>query len=100
MVQNGPKLTQNDLFWIFFWFYDNQGYKSYNLRANKFFVHYPFKCKVSVCQACVIAFSTVDRPSLVAVRKWRKKVEEECGDIPMVMVQNKIDLISQSEINQ
>merc|ERR1712130_636670 len=26
--------------------------------------------------------------------------EDECGDIPMVMVQNKIDLISQSDINQ
>lgn len=51
-------------------------------------------------QACVVAFSTTDRDSLLAVRKWRKKVEEECGDIPMVLVQNKIDLISQSEIDQ
>ena len=51
-------------------------------------------------QACVIAFSTTDRSSLLAVRRWRKKVEEECGDIPMVLVQNKIDLISQSEIEQ
>jgi len=51
-------------------------------------------------QACVVAFSTTDRDSLLAVRKWRKKVEDECGDIPMVLVQNKIDLISQSEIDQ
>jgi len=51
-------------------------------------------------QACVIAFSTTDQQSLLAVRKWRKKVEDECGDIPMMMVQNKIDLISQSDINQ
>ena len=49
-------------------------------------------------QAC--AFSTTDRASLLAVRRWRKKVEDECGDIPMVLVQNKIDLISQSEIDQ
>ena len=28
------------------------------------------------------------------------QVEDECGDIPMVLVQNKIDLISQSEIDQ
>ena len=35
-----------------------------------------------------------------AVRKWKKKVEDECGDIPMVLVQNKIDLVSQSEIDQ
>jgi len=51
-------------------------------------------------QACVIAFSTTDRDSLLAVKNWRKKVEDECGDIPMVMVQNKIDMIAQSEINQ
>ena len=51
-------------------------------------------------QACVVAFSTTDRDSLLAVRKWRRKVEDECGDIPMVLVQNKLDLIAQSEINQ
>ena len=38
--------------------------------------------------------------------EWHKvelftfQVEDECGDIPMVLVQNKIDLISQSEIDQ
>ena len=50
--------------------------------------------------ACIVAFSTTDRDSLTAVRHWRKKVEEECGDIPMVMVQNKIDMISSAEIEQ
>ena len=50
-------------------------------------------------QACVVAFSTTDRDSLLAVSKWRTKVEDECGDIPMVLVQNKIDLISKAEIN-
>ena len=49
--------------------------------------------------ACVFAFSTTDRQSLLDVRKWRKKVGQECGDIPMVMVQNKIDLIYQAQIN-
>ena len=50
-------------------------------------------------QACVVAFSTTDRDSLLAVSKWRKKVEDECGDIPMVLVQNKIDLIAQSQVS-
>ena len=50
-------------------------------------------------QACVVAFSTTDRDSLLAVRKWRKKVEDECGDIPMVLVQNKIDLITQAHMS-
>ena len=50
-------------------------------------------------QACVVAFSTTDRDSLLAVRKWRKKVEDECGDIPMVLVQNKIDLITAGRVS-
>ncbi|XP_059088530.1 ras-related protein Rab-23-like isoform X1 [Tigriopus californicus] len=51
-------------------------------------------------QACVVAFSTTDRASFQAVKKWRKKVEDECGgsSIPMVLVQNKIDLMHQSAV--
>jgi len=51
-------------------------------------------------QACVVTFSTTDRDSFFAVRKWKKKVEDECGNIPMVLVQNKIDLIQQSAVDQ
>uniref|UniRef100_A0A0K2UFP6 RAB23, member RAS oncogene family [Orcinus orca] n=2 Tax=Lepeophtheirus salmonis TaxID=72036 RepID=A0A0K2UFP6_LEPSM len=50
-------------------------------------------------QACVIAFSTTDRSSFEAVGKWKKKVEDECGSIPMVLVQNKIDLEHESVVN-
>ena len=50
-------------------------------------------------QACVVAFSTTDRDSLLGVRRWRRKVEEECGDIPMVLVQNKIDLITAARVS-
>ena len=31
-------------------------------------------CNFAMLQACVVAFSTTDRASLSAVRKWRKKV--------------------------
>ena len=54
-------------------------------------------------QACVIAFSTTDRASFEAVKKWKKKVEDECGGvnvIPMVLVQNKIDLMHQSVVTK
>lgn len=53
-------------------------------------------------QACVVAFSTVDRASFDAVKKWKKKVEEECGgsSIPMVLVQNKIDLVHDSVVSR
>ncbi|KAK3873647.1 hypothetical protein Pcinc_021353 [Petrolisthes cinctipes] len=57
-------------------------------------------------QACVVAFSTTDRDSFNAVNrdsfnavsKWKKKIEDECGSIPMVLVQNKIDLIDQATV--
>ena len=73
------------------------------LRSQFFFTH---PVDTSDCrsyyrgaQACVVAFSTTDRDSLAAVRKWRRKVEEECGEIPMVLVQNKIDLIAQAHVS-
>ena len=46
--------------------------------------------------ACIVAFSTTDRESFEVVQKWIDKVEEECGTIPMVLVQNKIDLIDRA----
>lgn len=51
-------------------------------------------------QACVLVFSTVDRDSFKAVESWKKKVENECGQIIMVLVQNKIDLIDQAVISK
>ena len=51
-------------------------------------------------QACVVAFSTTDRSSFEAVKKWKRKVEDECGHVPMVLVQNKIDLMHQSAVSE
>lgn len=43
--------------------------------------------------ACAIVFSTTDRASFEALDKWKRKVEDEVGPgLPMVLVQNKIDL--------
>lgn len=50
-------------------------------------------------QAAVLAFSTTDRTSFDAIRSWKKKVEDECGEIPMVIVQNKIDLVDQAVVD-
>lgn len=47
-------------------------------------------------EACVVAFSTTDRDSFEAVESWIKKVEDEVGTIPMVLVQNKVDLVDQA----
>ncbi|XP_065215003.1 ras-related protein Rab-23 [Planococcus citri] len=50
-------------------------------------------------QACVLAFSSTDRGSFEAIHSWKVKVEDECGDIPTVLVQNKIDLVDQCVID-
>ncbi|EAX04477.1 RAB23, member RAS oncogene family, isoform CRA_b, partial [Homo sapiens] len=50
----------------------------------------------SGAQACVLVFSTTDRESFEAVSSWREKVVAEVGDIPTVLVQNKIDLLDDS----
>mmetsp|Transcript_116446 Transcript_116446/g.323667 ORF Transcript_116446/g.323667 Transcript_116446/m.323667 type:complete len:273 (-) Transcript_116446:148-966(-) len=46
--------------------------------------------------ACALVFSTVDRDSFNAIETWKRKVHDECGDIPMCLVQNKIDLIDEA----
>ncbi len=53
-------------------------------------------------QACVVAFSTTDRASLDAARKWKKKVEDEVGSdtMPMVLVQNKVDLMADAQVTE
>ena len=40
----------------------------------------------------MIAFSTTDRESFNRIERWKKAVEDECGSIPMLLVQTKIDL--------
>ncbi|TSN48479.1 Ras-related protein Rab-23 [Bagarius yarrelli] len=49
-------------------------------------------------QACVLVFSTTDRESFEAISSWKEKVEMEVGDIPTVLVQNKIDLLDDTVI--
>jgi len=52
-------------------------------------------------QACVLAFSTTDRKSFEAIEDWKQKIEDEVGnDIPLVLVQNKIDLLDDAEISK
>ena len=47
-----------------------------------------------------MAFSTTDRESFCAVSTWKKKVEAECGEIAMVLVQTKVDLIDQAVVDK
>jgi len=40
--------------------------------------------------AAVIAFSTTDRASFEAVASWKEKIEAECGELAIALVQNKV----------
>lgn len=44
----------------------------------------------------MVAFSTTDLASFKAVERWIGKVRDQCDNIPMVLVQNKVDLIDQA----
>ena len=48
----------------------------------------------------MLAFSCTDRESFKSVGKWKKKVEEECGNIPMVLVMTKMDLLYQATMDR
>lgn len=48
--------------------------------------------------ACILAFSTTDKASFDAVESWEKKVRDECGNIAMVLVQNKVDLMDDAQM--
>jgi hypothetical protein len=39
----------------------------------------------------------VDRASFEGVEKWKRKVEEECGPMTMVLVQNKVRAAARGE---
>jgi Ras-related protein Rab-23 len=63
-------------------------------------------------EACVVAFSTTDRESFKAVESWiakvcdslravkptQQQVEAEISNVPMVLIQNKIDLIDKAVV--
>ncbi|KAK9824463.1 hypothetical protein WJX72_010475 [[Myrmecia] bisecta] len=49
--------------------------------------------------AAVLTFSTTDRASFEALSSWKDKVQAECGDIAMVLVQNKVDLLDQAQVS-
>ena len=60
----------------------------------------PVFCDFTGAQACVLVFSTTDRESFEAISSWREKVVAEVGDVPTVLVQNKIDLLDDSCIKK
>ena len=49
----------------------------------------------------MLAFSTTDRDSFEAIEEWRQKLDDEVPkDIPLVLIQNKIDLLDDAVVQQ
>jgi len=48
-------------------------------------------------QGCVIVYSCSDPESFSTVESWKHRVTNECGDIPMVLVHNKVDLADECQ---
>jgi Ras-related protein Rab-23 len=46
--------------------------------------------------ACILAFSTTDRKSFDHIQSWYDKVTDECGNIVIVLVQNKVDMMDEA----
>ena len=70
-----------------FYLWDTAGQEEYNSLTRRYY---------KGASSCVLAFSTTDRDSFEHVERWRQAVLDECGEIPMVLVQTKIDLIDQA----
>ena len=66
-----------------FYIWDTAGQEEYDALTKKYY---------KGASACILAFSTDDKKSFENVEKWKSKVENECGDLPMVLVQTKYDL--------
>lgn len=46
----------------------------------------------------LIVFSVTDYQSFLDVRKWLEKLKGECGEIPTYIIQNKIDIVSDTKV--
>merc|ERR1712188_178413 len=65
--------------------WDTAGQEEYNAITSSYY---------RGAQGCILCFASDDCKSLQALAKWKAKVEEECGSIPMLIAQTKADLLS------
>ena len=77
---------------VTFHVWDTAGQEEFNALTRRYY---------RGASACVLAFATDNRESFEAVRRWRDAVHDECGEnISTVLIQTKIDLIDQAEVNE
>lgn len=73
-----------------FYIWDTAGQEEFNSITRRYY---------KGANACILCFSTVDRESFEHVEKWKYTVNEECGEITMILVQTKIDLINDAAVS-
>lgn len=49
---------------------------------------------------CVIVYSLTNRSSFDSIKEWIENVHKYCDNIPIVLVENKYDLVHQSKISE
>ena len=77
---------------VTFHVWDTAGQEEFNALTRRYY---------RGASACVLAFATNNRASFEAVKKWRDAVHNECGEqITIVLIQTKIDLIDEAEVNE
>ena len=74
---------------VTFYLYDTAGQEEFNALTRTFY---------RGAGAAIVAFSTTDRASFLAVPKWIQSVRDECGKIPIVIAQTKTDLMEQATV--
>ena len=77
---------------VTFHVWDTAGQEEFNALTRRYY---------RGASACILAFATNNRESFEAVTKWRDAVHNECGEeITMVLIQTKLDLVDQAEVNE
>lgn len=76
---------------VTFHLWDTAGQEEYHAITRKYY---------RGAQAAVLAFSMVDRASFDHLRGWMTMIREECGEIPLILVQNKSDLIEERVVTE
>jgi small GTP-binding protein len=86
------KKIKNDIIKLIFW--DIAGQDDFNFLHPLFFQE---------SKACIIVFSLekndLGEDSFSHIKNWYEELKQYCGNIPIVLFANKVDLVDQKDIN-
>ena len=86
------KKIKNDIIKLIFW--DIAGQDDFNFLHPLFFQE---------SKACIIVFSLekndLGEESFIHIKNWYQELKQYCGNIPIVLFANKVDLVDQKDIN-